>query len=166
LARYPVTLAVRGEDWRGAVDWVRDQAESDDRIYLESGLIESRAWDLTPSSSDIGEFFGFDESDRPHGFHRSPSTQTRAQMEFLCYPVRGPYRLSRFELVNADLDLPLNVLYDVRRQIFLIVRRKASQIEINATKWGWVHGNRMPSDLKSFGGVTVIAFSAEDDSME
>ena len=160
LTDFPVALVVRGEDWRGAVDWVRDQAGPEDHIYLESGLIEARAWNMSLSAADIKRASGFGSLGAMRGFAMPISTRTAEQMDFLRYPLRGPYSLRTFQLINADLDLPQSVLYDSSKQIFLIVRQPKEQIDINPTRWGWVHGNRVPSEIQSYGGVTVIAFGA------
>lgn len=143
LPHYPVALATRGEDWRGAIDWVRKKAMSNDQIYLESGLIESRQW--------------------LDGVHRGIDGRvlqrpgTREQLRYLCYPTSGPYSLDQsVDPIGEDLDIPLRVLNDNTRQIFLIVRRPASRISIGPTKWGWVYGNRTPKEIKSFGNVSVI----------
>jgi len=143
LLRYPVALVSRGEDWRGAIAWVRREARSNDQIYLESGLIESRQW-LT-------------------GIHREIDGRvlqrlgTKEQLHYLCYPTSGPYSLNQtVDPIGEDLDIPLRVLNDNAKQVFLIVRRPASRISIGPTKWGWVYGNRTPKEIKSFGNVTVI----------
>jgi mannosyltransferase len=141
LQHYPVALAARGEDWRGAIDWVRNEANPEDRIYVESGLIESQQW-----LAGAGEMNG--------RIHTPP---TPPQLQYLCYPALGPYRLEQtVKPIALDLELSLEVINDDTKQIFLIVRRPIEQIKIGPTKWGWVHGNRYVGEVKSFGNVTVI----------
>jgi hypothetical protein len=129
ILRYPVPLVRRGEDWRGAIQWVRSNVNSQDALFLEAGLIESRFVAMA----------------------------NQQQREFLLYPVSGPYQVDQLVTpIDASLDLPARVLYDDQKQVFLIVRRSANRIPIDSTKWGWVYGNRLVGDVKSFGNVTVI----------
>lgn len=131
LPHYPVAFAVRGEDWRAAIDWVRNEADPKDSIYLEGGLIEGNKFLVPPDDDD--------------------------QIRYFLYPVSGPYQLNQpVSVINSDLALPFHDLYDDTKQIFLIVRRPANRIPINPTQWGWVHGNRYVDEVKSFGNVTVI----------
>ncbi len=153
LARYPVAFAVRGEDWRGAIEWINSEAKSNDRIYLESGLIESNRW-LSGAGIRMGGT-------------KSPWLPNQEQRRYLLYPTQGPYQLDHpVEVINADLALPLEVLYDDRNRIFLIVRRPENKIQIDPTKWGWVYGNRNPSEIKSFGNVTAISMITSDETQE
>ncbi len=143
LQRYPVVAAMRGEDWRGAIDWVRDESGPSDQIYLDSGLIESQR-------IFAAVYRGID------GATLAPRPSEK-QLRYLCYPVEGPYRLERpVEAIGADLEIPIEILNDNTKQIFVIARRPANQISIDSTKWGWVYGNRKPSQIKAFGNVTVI----------
>ncbi len=144
LPSYPVALISRGEDWRGAIDWVRGHAKRHDRVYIESGLVESRRW-----LRSIGG--GIDDPTR------TPDLRS-IQQDYLCYVALGPYALAQsVEPIATDLEIPLRVLNDDARQIFLIVRRPTDQIPINPTKWGTVYGNRYIGDVRSFGNVTVIS---------
>lgn len=146
LLRDPAALVVRGEDWRGAIRWVQSNSQDHDAIFVESGLIESRVpTGISASAPQIPDLYANDGS------------------HYFCYPVLGPYRLSQAAApISPDLALPQEVLYDDQRQVFLIVRRPATQIRIDQTKWGWVHGNRRPREIKRFGNVTVLRLAAGD----
>jgi hypothetical protein len=148
LRNYPVAYAVRGEDWRGAVKWVRNRAEPTDRIYIESGLIESTGWSRRAGALMKGAY------PDPFTIYVQPDAD---QSRYMCFPVDGPYRLDQpTEPVGADLMFPLEVLNNDADQVFILVRRPPDRISIDPTKWGWVYGNRIPETIKSFGNVTVI----------
>ena len=130
LLHYPVALVSRGEDWRGAIDWVRSHANPRDSIYLESGLIE---WGRNLPTGE-------------------------KHIEYYLFPFSGPYQPNqKAAAIDPALGLPLYDLYDDTKGIFMIVRRPKSQILINSTKFGWVYGNRYLGEVKSFGNVTVIS---------
>jgi hypothetical protein len=83
LPHYPVNLAIRGENWRGAVAWINSHATRGDRLYLDSGLIEAIALANSPQPFT----------------HAIPPDQR----EYLSYPLRGPYRAegTGIELVSG-----------------------------------------------------------------
>jgi len=144
LRQYPEPLVERGENWRGAIHWVRTTADENDAIFIDSGLIESRRL----------------VSDQASAF-RVPDLYTANGSHYFCYPVLGPYQLrQKVAPISPDLSLPQEVLYDQQKQVFLIVRRPLSRIQIDATKWGWVYGNRKPQRITAFGNVTVLMLSS------
>ncbi len=98
LSDYPVALVTRGEDWRGAVDWVRSNAHPSDEVFLHSGMIEAPMAIADPLLKQL-----------------SPT-----QIEYLQFPTRGPYDLGRTVSVGR-LDFALHTKSGVQRT-FLISR--------------------------------------------
>ena len=147
----PDRLAYRGEDWRGAVQWLNDNATTSDRVFIDSGLIEASA--------------------RQYRWYRdeySPRT------EYLQYPVMGPYqtflvrpfasvgglgdvfRYLRFK--RQSYIVRVDPFPDRQHRIFLLVRRPARQINVSKL----VSGARISTKdvaVEAFGGVSVLTVS-------
>jgi mannosyltransferase len=99
LRPHPVALVTRGENWRDAIAWLNANTQPDDLVNLDSGLIEARG---LPSVS--------------RGL-----ALPRGQLEYLCFPVAGPYQLDRTVVPVRDVDslwLPPDrpVVYVMSRQ--------------------------------------------------
>jgi hypothetical protein len=146
LLDYPVALVSRGEDWRGAVDWVRQRAELDDLVLIDAGLIEASAWLARDESAENSPRQRGPSSvpvDDPGGAKRHSD---QARQAYLVYPVRGPYRLEQ-QVVPAVYP-PVRPVSDGRGQhLFWIVRRPASRIRASLAAG---------SQLVGFGNVTVV----------
>jgi mannosyltransferase len=138
LPNYPVALAKRGEDWRGALQWVRSNARSNDLIYLDAGLIENRTWlnRTLPVSSVVN--------------------LDQAHLDYLTFAGRGPYSLDRNAIpIDAGGSL-LFLTGNPSRRVFVILRRPASQIAKSIP---------FRSNLYRFGHVTVIVQASTTDQM-
>lgn len=75
---YPVALVRRNENWRSAVAWIEQQAETRRvLIYVDSGLIEGRYLTQDGQRSSV-----------------LPATLPNVEhVKYLTFPVRGPYAL-------------------------------------------------------------------------
>ncbi len=154
LPNYPVALAVRGEGWREAIDWVRNRAGSEDRILLDPGLIES----------DI--LFQADSQNSAHGNRSAGATLQRSagatlqqrvspSSDYLLFPVGGPYSVD-WPVELRSLESPIHLRSGnpstngesafQGRRIF-IVRRPAT---------GLKSVQQEAVEMVPFGGVTVI----------
>lgn len=140
LRTYPVALAIRGEDWRSAVAWVNENAVDADRIYLDSGLIESRVlfW------SNRG---------------RQPKRLPEAQAEYLRFPVRGPYELEHTATL-CDLTVQSQVAPIGPHQTevaYILARRPARLVPAPPDS---IHQRVIP-----FGGVSVVMRSSTPEQL-
>ena len=145
LPNYPVALAVRGEGWREAIDWVNETAETGEPVFLDPGLIEAeKLFSLDSRSSPTT---GSKLVDRPVG---------PEMMEYLLFPVSGPYKVDRpVELLNTRLEVlaasgnPTFVHPPASRapRQWIIVRGQAKRFRTMSRGTGTV----VP-----FGGVSVI----------
>lgn len=148
LPSYPVALANRGEDWRSANAWVRVNSRASDRIYLDAGLVEAKAW-LEAAGAD-----------------RRPRKPSAEQLEYLLFAARGPYRLSAnilptslgpdlqpYELPAGWANLPGS--NDVGSRVIVISRRPAHRVRPNSPA--------SPVRVLSFGNVSVLVLQLQSD---
>ncbi len=80
-------LVRRGEDWRGAAAWLRARVDAGERVYLMSGLIEAPRY-------------------LERGWRPRVGT-TRDELEYLRFPLRGPYRLGGSETSHPVTPHPV-----------------------------------------------------------
>lgn len=124
LRLYPVALVNRGEDWQKASEWLRRESEPDSLVLLDSGLIEGQHW-ITPRLFEI---------------------ENTAKLEYLCFPLRGPYYLDReVTPVGASLQ-PVTPILNSERPTYILMRTTAKRAEQR------VAGRK----ALGFGGVSVI----------
>ncbi|MCG8653729.1 MAG: glycosyltransferase family 39 protein [Pirellulales bacterium] len=83
LPDYPVALARRGENWRDAVGWVRRHADRTEPVMLDSRLIEVAEMD-----------------------DRYPVELPAEQLEYLLFPLSGPYQLDQAVHLGRWAALP------------------------------------------------------------
>ena len=100
LSHYPVALVNRGEDWRKAIEWLEHKSKPDSLILLDSGLIEGKHW-ISP------KLFNSDN---------------KAKLEYLCFPLRGPYKLKREVMPVARTLQPAIPLPDTDRPTYILTR--------------------------------------------
>jgi hypothetical protein len=143
LVDYPVALAIRGENWRAAVQWLDDNSTAEDQIFLEPDLIEARLLkDLVSSSDSI--------PNRDAPFDRM-ADQLRT---YLLYPVRGPYYLDRTVQLwverrlrsTASERLSLQPSASTSREVILI-RRPAAQTKRLCNQSG---------EVLAFGNLSIV----------
>ncbi|MEM9643349.1 MAG: glycosyltransferase family 39 protein [Planctomycetota bacterium] len=103
IPRLPQPLVTRGEDWRGAIEWLATQHVEGEPIYLDSGLIET-------STSARSQFW----ADTVTNERRMQLEPLRREYSIL--PVEGPYKPSQddawapVEPIDSSLLLPLQVV--------------------------------------------------------
>ncbi len=135
LPDYPVALVHRGEDWRGAIEWLNSRVESRDIVYLDSGLIETR------------QLVGGTVSVIVH----APEPD---QVEYLSYPVLGPYSLQR-----GRIELISRVQWfgrpGDRQRGFILTRRPLGSIRQNSLPIG--------SSATGFGNLSIIVIPSKVD---
>lgn len=143
LATYPVALAVRGENWRAAVQWINDRASKDDAIFLEPDLIESQRLNPPIAQQEAN-------SSRPSA---AEADQERLRT-YLLYPVRGPYSVEQpvqlwkdRQLQTGDATRPTPVQSVTAPRQILLIRRPAHQVR-----------KRYPSreEVIPFGNLSVV----------
>lgn len=154
LFRAPHRLAHRGEDWRSAVGWVQSERNPNDSVWLDPGLIESRI--LTQ-------------------WRTIDPPPTMEDLTYLRYPVSGPYRISDVRLIppigandQTRANITGRVVFDVKTPLWVIAR--ASPVAANRFALRISRG-RLPAkfsalQMKSFGGVSVIRFSKDDEELD
>ncbi|MCP4945414.1 MAG: hypothetical protein GY924_26000 [Planctomycetaceae bacterium] len=96
----PVALVTRGENWREAIEWLQQESESECLILLDSGLIEGQSW-ITPELFEI---------------------ENSAKLEYLCFPLRGPYHLDREVIPVGPSFQPVTRLADAKRPTYILTR--------------------------------------------
>jgi hypothetical protein len=139
LRTYPVALVTRGEDWRSAISWVRSKAIESDPIYVDSGLIEA--------PSLFSRVIGLE----------IVNAATPEQMEYLVFPVAGPYQIEHFVLPINLLPRPdwtQSTAFTIRRR-FVIARIPASRAKNSTMPLG--------SKVLGFGNVSVIVLPSQLD---
>ncbi|MFK8111525.1 MAG: glycosyltransferase family 39 protein [Rubripirellula sp.] len=149
LHRYPVALAVRGEDWRGALNWIQSKTNDDDHLFLDSGLIEVQHW-LARHDGD-------------------PET-TPLQMEFLLFPTSGPYEIapdrpqtrqvfrathSGFGALMAYDDLAKRHQTGIPDKFVILTRRTANKINLQSLRQIKVC-QEDASRIHAFGSLSVV----------
>ncbi len=154
LGTYPVALVTRGEDWRGAIEWVRSRANATDVILLDAGLLEASSWlagrgvNVRPKSGTIRAI---------------PTVPpTARQLEYLVFPARGPYDLDREVLpTNTGLSStgPAIVASHHGRtsRKFLITRKPAQHLIAPASE------PNVTRRVLGFGNVSVVFEASELD---
>ena len=144
LIRSPQRLAYRGEDWRGAVKWLKEQRSDEDAVWLDPGLIESEIL-----------------------VEGQPTNQQR---QYLGYPVSGPYQLSDVRLIpqigNEKLDIETIFGRDIpdEKVSFWVIARASPETANRFIER--MNSKLMPSrfsepELKCFAGVCVIRFEMD-----
>ncbi len=146
LPKYPVALAVRGEEWREAIRWVNETAGTGEPVFLDPGLIEQTSLfslESRPSSATGSRVAVF----RP---------LTPAMTEYLLFPVSGPYKVDRtVGIFNTELDVFMS------SENPSLVYRSGSRLR---RQWIIVRGQpkryrnmrRGTGTMVPFGGVSVI----------
>ena len=120
----PVALVNRGEDWRQAIEWLQQESEPESLILLDSGLIEGQSW-ITPQLFEI---------------------ENAAKLDYLCFPLRGPYHLNREVIpVGASLQ-PVIPLADAKRPTYILTRNAASKVKQRVAT----------GEVLGFGRVSVV----------
>ena len=124
LRGYPVALVIRGEDWRGAVDWTRARAGLNDLILLDAGLIEANAW-LPPGTAQSFPAQSMPAQSMPAQSMPAQSMPAQGKpirhlmaerRRYLAFPVSGPYRLHRDIVpVRPDRQLVFSTTHAKRR---------------------------------------------------
>lgn len=103
LRLYPVALVTRGEDWQKASQWLQQESEPGCLILLDSGLIEGQRW----ITSQLFE------------------NENMAKLEYLCFPLRGPYDVEReVTPVGASLQ-PVIPILSPDRPTYIVMRNAA-----------------------------------------
>ncbi len=124
LAHYPVALVKRGEHWRQAIQWLQEKSRPEALILLDSGLIEGTSW-ITPKLFESGN---------------------EAKLEYICFPVHGPYRLNR-DVMPVGTTLQAVVAPSAaQKPIYILTRNSATR-----TKQRIAGG-----EVLGFGGVSVV----------
>ena len=109
------SLVHRGEDWRAAADWLQPRVTADDRVYVMSGLIEAARY-------------------LESGWRPQPGA-TRRELDYLCSPILGPYRLPASTSVwplRSDRSFAVDLLETpgpTPGQVFLLARMPASHLK-------------------------------------
>jgi len=152
---HPGRLAYRGEDWRGALQWMVREATKGDLLFVDSGLIESRTF--------------IHQLDRPE------------RLDYLRLPVLGPYAIfagdDRFAFLDAEYELLESHLKtafanghvsrvpastaDGDRRVMILTRRPVSRVDLSSLEsvGGGDKGFEVQfheARLESFGGVSVL----------
>ncbi|MDB4338542.1 glycosyltransferase family 39 protein [Rubripirellula sp.] len=81
LHRYPVAYATRGEHWREAANWINENVDRDQILWLAPGLIEEESLNQLPNSLPQR-----DPQNEPF------LTKHAKLKEYLKYPLHGPYQ--------------------------------------------------------------------------
>jgi len=124
LVHYPVALAKRGEDWRQAIEWLEENSKPESLILLDSGLIEGTSW-ITPKLFERGN---------------------EVKLEYLCFPVHGPYRLNRAVMPVGTTLQPAIAPSVAQKPVYILTRNTATRTKQRTTA-GQVLG---------FGGVSLV----------
>lgn len=152
LASGRVRLTQRGEDWRGAVQWVRDQRRPGEPLWVAAELIESADWEVN-------------ELDR--GGNQRAGPDGEAHDRYLLYPVQGPYRLANPQPMGLSVRALRSAPFAHqmsnaasradRRTSWIIARLPGGAMKRLLQSPGAAELPRA-TDVRSFGGVSVIRF--------
>ncbi|MGB7324622.1 MAG: glycosyltransferase family 39 protein [Rubripirellula sp.] len=113
-------MVTRGEDWRGAVDWVNSNAMPNERILLDAGLIEAQSIKM--------------------------SAATYQERRYLRYPVLGPYQIRHnAEAIGPDLS---KITADSNEAKLIITRRPATRIDESVLPNAKIQGFRGVSVIR------------------
>ncbi len=124
LKDYPVALVTRGEDWRGAIAWLQGNTQPADLVNLDSGMIEARN---LPRISK--------------GLAMPPE-----QLEYLSFPISGPYSLDPAVIPIRDLE---SIWLPPERPVVYVLTRRPKQ-SIDRLEW------QLNEQVVSFRNLTVI----------
>lgn len=141
LVEYPVALAVRGEDWRSANQWVNDNARIGDIVLLESGLIEAKGQlpdEVLSGSDGIVQI---------RAIGQEPGRGSPSALEYLLFPVRGPYSIPHHVGLHPWGAVRDPTDADALSRVYFLIRRPASQLEKN---------RRVVGTIIPFGSVSVV----------
>ena len=150
----PNRLAYRGEDWRGAIEWINENTMSSDRLLVDCGLIEQKLW-------------------VPHQYPPNwlPAT---LQEQYMLLPVSGPYATRLAHPTGSDSQSLASAVYnDVRlrseqvihfqvsprhrRRIVFLSRRPAGRHDLRGIRR--IGSKYIESDeikVHGFGGVSIM----------
>lgn len=129
-------MRFRGEDWRGAAEYLREGAGDDTVIWLSPGLIETE---------------------------RCLASGKPEDQDYLVYPLRGPYRLGGVTAISlrpARLAEPLRRRLTAGEPWYAVIRGPRGLAE----KWGGslvdlAKPVRLGVESAEFGGVQVLRFT-------
>ena len=124
LRLYPVALVTRGEDWRAAIEWLQRESEPESLILLDSGLIEGQSW-ITPQLFEI---------------------ENTAKLEYLCFPLRGPYQLNRETIPVGPSFQPVKSLATGKRPTYILTRNTVRTAKQRA----------VTEEVLGFGRVAIV----------
>ena len=138
-----MALAVRGEDWRAAVQWIKDQTSNDDAIFLEPDLIEPQRLNRAKSKQPTDA--------APPLAEEVDSERLRS---YLLYPVRGPYYVDRPVQLWQERKMSTRQATQLEprqaatapRQV-LLIRRPAYQLK---------HLTRAGVEVIPFGNLSIV----------
>lgn len=137
LPDYPVALVTRGEDWRGAVAWVRGDVRRNDYVYLDAGLADANE-QLPPLQDQDG-----------------PVEPTKKQLaDYLTFAVRGPYQL-RNKVMPIRRGLLARSTVTGQRRWYLIKRRPAHLVQT---------GGKTDRRVYGFGNVSVLVIDPNSEN--
>jgi len=127
-------LRLRGEDWRGAVRWVGERRSGGDPVWLSPGLIEAERRLVSGEPADL---------------------------EYLAYPLSGPYRLEPVEVISLRrervAELPTPPL-DPGQAWCAVLRTSSGSARRWADEFVRRYKGRVAYESESFGGVQAIRF--------
>jgi mannosyltransferase len=133
--RLPLPLQLRGEDWRGAVAHLADTIDSQTPILLSPGLIETT---------------------------RFLSSNDRAKIDYLAFPLRGPYQWPRVTVVDivAAPGAAEQQIAQGKTQIVLLRGPRKLAIQWAERAAILLAAQSMTYEVRSFGGVQLVRFSS------
>ncbi len=142
LLRYRRQLVGRGEDWRGAVEYLNAHTNSNDRVFIDPGLIEQVGW------------------------HREivSSTLPQDQVVYLAYPLRGVYELKHDSNVLASNLAPLNGWMGSHDRVWIISRSPVNRLKqrvLQLQKAGTSDDRNASIDFRSYGGVSIALIESD-----
>ncbi len=120
----PVALVVRGEDWRTAIEWLQRESEPESLVLLDSGLIEGQSW-ITPQLFE---------------------SENTAKLEYLCFPLHGPYPLDREVIPVGPTFQPVIPLADGNRPTYILTRNTIGIARLRAAT----------EEVMGFGRVAIV----------
>ena len=119
----------RGEDWRGAVAWVNQHREADDRVCVDGDLIEDSSCSIDIIESEDG----FELLQDP-----------RRATGYFVFPVAGPYRLTNVQPFESPVPVPYNI-----REYWIVGRSNPARIRSEID-------DDVVLQTKTFGRVSVM----------
>tara|TARA_R110002049_G_scaffold2750_9_gene22364 strand:- start:34066 stop:35664 length:1599 start_codon:yes stop_codon:yes gene_type:complete len=129
----PSRLAVRGEDWRGAIRWINQHTTSSDRLFLDSGLIEQRRW--VPHM--------YPPNWQPASFHE----------QYFSLPVSGPYQTRLCHPIGRTSNsLKSHIYNDARFRSQWLINVQA----LPAQQRRFVFLSRRPADQQDLASIKAM----------